>query len=147
MPSALVCQYVPLTVFVVQQIKWDVIAFVWAYSLIWSIIQDAGKVANYQLMKKLGFVEDLGVIDESKLPGQVKTDGENLGPILERKSVDSNEPAWDPASIEDDQSLLKQLVASTENVGNSESKADRDDQWNPVGGWFKGKSQPIVAKQ
>jgi H+-transporting ATPase len=130
-----------------KQIKWDVIAFVWAYSLIWSIIQDAGKVANYQLMKKLDFVEDLGVIDESKLPGQVKTDGENLGPIIERKSVDSNEPAWDLASIEDDQSLLKQLVASTENVDNSESKADRDDQWNAVGGWFEGKPQPIVAKQ
>merc|ERR1740117_2237700 len=125
-----------------KAIKWNVIGFVWVYSLIWSIIQDAGKVANYQLMKKLGFVQDLGVIDESKLPGQVETDGENLGPVIERKLADSMEPAWDLSSIEDDQSLLRQLVASTGNVDNSESKADRD-----IGGgsWFKKEPQPIVV--
>jgi H+-transporting ATPase len=41
------------------------IAFVWAWSILWVIIQDAAKVLNYQLMAKLGYVKDLGTIDES----------------------------------------------------------------------------------
>ena len=50
-----------------QSISWPVIGFVWAFSLISMFIQDAAKVANYRLQARLGYVKDLGTIDESFL--------------------------------------------------------------------------------
>jgi len=54
-----------------ESIDAKTIAFVWAWSILWVLIQDAAKVLNYQLMAKLGYVKDLGIIDESTvLTGQ-----------------------------------------------------------------------------
>jgi len=47
-----------------KSIKWNVILFVWVYVIIWSLIQDAAKVLNYNLLFKLGLVEEVGVINE-----------------------------------------------------------------------------------
>ena len=52
---------------VMQSISWPVIGFVWGFSLIFMFIQDAAKVANYRLQARLGYVQDLGTIDESFL--------------------------------------------------------------------------------
>jgi len=46
---------------------WDVIALVWVYVLLWSLVQDAAKVLNNYLMAHLGIVENLGVVDEDQL--------------------------------------------------------------------------------
>merc|ERR1712166_310177 len=47
-----------------KSIKWNVILFVWVYVIIWSLIQDAAKVLNYNLLFRLGLVEEVGVINE-----------------------------------------------------------------------------------
>merc|ERR1712195_146779 len=64
-----------------KEIKFRAILFVWFYSIVWSFIQDAGKVLNYKLLAKLGLVQDLGIIDENRLSSMEPStlDGENLG--------------------------------------------------------------------
>jgi len=53
-------------------LDWDVIAIVWVYVLLWSLVQDAAKVLNNSIMCHLGVVENLGVVDEDKLSFQMK---------------------------------------------------------------------------
>ena len=64
-----------------QEIKFRAILFVWFYSIVWSFIQDAGKVLNYKLLAKLGLVQDLGIIDENRLSSMEPSalEGENMG--------------------------------------------------------------------
>ena len=69
----------------VQGIDWGVILFVWIYVLLWSIVQDAGKVLNNKLLAYCGMIEDLGVICEEELAGQQAA--EHLLSALVRRAV------------------------------------------------------------
>jgi H+-transporting ATPase len=83
---------------------WGVIAIVWVYVLLWSLVQDACKVFNNYCMAKLGLVQNLGVVNEENLnfnksmARDVDSGADNFGPAVEisrsratsvRKSVDN----------------------------------------------------------
>jgi len=48
-----------------KSIKWPLIGFVWAYVIVWSVIQDVFKVANFKLLLRLGWLEDPGSISQA----------------------------------------------------------------------------------
>lgn len=68
-----------------NSIEWSLIVFVWFYTLLWALIQDAAKVLNYKLLTWLGLVENLGTIDEANLDG-LMTGSESLGTVLQVSS-------------------------------------------------------------
>lgn len=49
-------------------IPWKHIGACWAYVLAWMVVQDAAKVATYNLLFKLGYIQEIAVIDEKRLP-------------------------------------------------------------------------------
>eukprot|EP00658_Telonema_sp_P-2_P079801 TRINITY_DN780_c0_g1_i2.p1 TRINITY_DN780_c0_g1~~TRINITY_DN780_c0_g1_i2.p1 ORF type:complete len:229 (-),score=57.77 TRINITY_DN780_c0_g1_i2:200-886(-) len=53
-----------------KSIGWDIVGLVWIYVLVWMVIQDAAKVANYKLLFYLGLVEDVGIISNNELEDQ-----------------------------------------------------------------------------
>ncbi len=48
-------------------IPWKHIGATWVYVLIWMIAQDAAKVFTYNWLYKLGYIQEIATIDESKL--------------------------------------------------------------------------------
>jgi magnesium-transporting ATPase (P-type) len=48
-----------------EGVSWSVIAFVWLWTIVWGLIQDACKVFTYWILKKAGFAEEMEVLDEN----------------------------------------------------------------------------------
>jgi H+-transporting ATPase len=48
-------------------IPWKHIGATWIYVLVWMLLQDAAKVFTYNWLFKLGYVQEIATIDESKL--------------------------------------------------------------------------------
>ena len=48
-------------------IPWKHIGACWVYVLVWMLVQDAAKVLCYNWLFKLGYVQEIATIDESKL--------------------------------------------------------------------------------
>lgn len=60
-------------------IPWPLVGLVWAYVLVWSLIQDICKVLNNQALAACGLYQNLGIVDESLL--EHKPGCESVGEI------------------------------------------------------------------